>query len=348
MLRCSVTAAANSASSPKGGDGRSRIGRFAVHTSCSHVRSRCSKRSTRSRQEREPNPALYRMLTGALRTLARRARNPLVTPAFFWRYRRRVPPLLDECARCTEEYEALVAFDVNEGGMLCAPCARGGGRPVSPAALDVMRQQDARRDQQLMRPRRRGRRGRTPRRDGPRTPHRAPPPLRHAVVKACPIALSLMANANSLDKIVNLAKRRGFVFRPARSTRLFVHLRLRPPRRTAEAQRQEPNGGARWCRCATTWSASTPRSHEPEVLGGVRSRRRLHRPARGLQDCKRFRADHCGGKCNVPGFVVKAFNEARQFNLLFKTFVGPVEEDASVAYLRPETAQGIFVNFFNV
>jgi glycyl-tRNA synthetase len=40
--------------------------------------------------------------------------------------------------------------------------------------------------------------------------------------------------------------------------------------------------------------------------------------------------------------------EARQFNLMFKTHVGPVEEDASVAYLRPETAQGIFVNFANV
>jgi glycyl-tRNA synthetase len=40
--------------------------------------------------------------------------------------------------------------------------------------------------------------------------------------------------------------------------------------------------------------------------------------------------------------------EARQFNLMFKTFVGPVEEDAAVAFLRPETAQGIFVNFLNV
>ena len=40
--------------------------------------------------------------------------------------------------------------------------------------------------------------------------------------------------------------------------------------------------------------------------------------------------------------------EARQFNLMFKTHVGPLEEDASVAYLRPETAQGIFVNFANV
>jgi glycyl-tRNA synthetase len=40
--------------------------------------------------------------------------------------------------------------------------------------------------------------------------------------------------------------------------------------------------------------------------------------------------------------------EAKQFNLLFKTHVGPVEDDAAIAYLRPETAQGIFVNFENV
>lgn len=42
------------------------------------------------------------------------------------------------------------------------------------------------------------------------------------------------------------------------------------------------------------------------------------------------------------------FTAARQFNLMFKTFIGPVEESGSVAYLRPETAQGIFVNFLNV
>jgi glycyl-tRNA synthetase len=40
--------------------------------------------------------------------------------------------------------------------------------------------------------------------------------------------------------------------------------------------------------------------------------------------------------------------EPRQFNLMFKTFMGPVEEDAAVTHLRPETAQGIFVNFDNV
>ncbi len=42
------------------------------------------------------------------------------------------------------------------------------------------------------------------------------------------------------------------------------------------------------------------------------------------------------------------FTEARKFNLMFKTFVGPVEDSGNVVYLRPETAQGIFVNFLNV
>ncbi len=45
---------------------------------------------------------------------------------------------------------------------------------------------------------------------------------------------------------------------------------------------------------------------------------------------------------------VNTFTEARKFNLMFKTFVGPVEDSGSVVYLRPETAQGIFVNFLNV
>lgn len=42
------------------------------------------------------------------------------------------------------------------------------------------------------------------------------------------------------------------------------------------------------------------------------------------------------------------FTSARQFNLMFKTFIGPVEDQSSVVYLRPETAQGIYVNFLNV
>ena len=51
-------------------------------------------------------------------------------------------------------------------------------------------------------------------------------------------------------------------------------------------------------------------------------------------------------KCPTCG--AKDFTEARKFNLMFKTYQGVVEDDANVIYLRPETAQGIFVNFKNV
>ncbi|MDQ5865693.1 MAG: glycine--tRNA ligase [Chloroflexota bacterium] len=69
-----------------------------------------------------------------------------------------------------------------------------------------------------------------------------------------------------------------------------------------------------------------------------------------MVDCKsckrRFRADQLeGDRCPECGGEL---TEVRRFNLMFKTFVGPVEDEAAVAYLRPETAQGIFVNFFNV
>jgi glycyl-tRNA synthetase len=78
-----------------------------------------------------------------------------------------------------------------------------------------------------------------------------------------------------------------------------------------------------------------------------------------LIDCKackaRFRADQiaesaCPRKPSKhPGeFAECQLTEARKFNLMFKTFVGPVEESAATVYLRPETAQGMFVNFKNV
>ena len=87
-----------------------------------------------------------------------------------------------------------------------------------------------------------------------------------------------------------------------------------------------------------------------------------------LVDCKkcksRFRADHLlekkgikptFGKDNTPNMSdVKCpecggeLTEVRQFNLMFKTFMGPLEDSANQIYLRPETAQGIYVNFLNV
>jgi glycyl-tRNA synthetase len=78
-----------------------------------------------------------------------------------------------------------------------------------------------------------------------------------------------------------------------------------------------------------------------------------------LVDCRtckqRFRADHlqelaCGRKPSQhPGDTPECdLTEARDFNLMFETTIGPVKESGSTAYLRPETAQGIFINFKNV
>ena len=70
-----------------------------------------------------------------------------------------------------------------------------------------------------------------------------------------------------------------------------------------------------------------------------------------LVDCKsckeRFRADHLTDlkKCPKCGGEL---TEVRKFNLMFKTFMGPLEDSSAVVYMRPETAQGIFVNFLNV
>lgn len=73
----------------------------------------------------------------------------------------------------------------------------------------------------------------------------------------------------------------------------------------------------------------------------------FHDPMVDCKECKRrFRADQltddfcpeCGGQ----------LTGVRQFNLMFKTHIGPIEDSASTVYLRPETAQGIYVNFLNV
>jgi len=62
----------------------------------------------------------------------------------------------------------------------------------------------------------------------------------------------------------------------------------------------------------------------------------------------RLRQDHIkDDKCPVCG-TVDQFSEPRQFNMMFKTNVGPVDDENSVSYLRPETAQGIFTNYKNV
>lgn len=88
-------------------------------------------------QDREPNPRLYQMLLGALRSLAAQD-SPLVLGAFYWKLlvAEGFGPELDVCVSCGEEAD-LVAFDLNEGGTLCRSCRSG--HPVSDDALTVLR-----------------------------------------------------------------------------------------------------------------------------------------------------------------------------------------------------------------
>lgn len=87
--------------------------------------------------EREPNPHLYRMVVGALATIAERG-GSLVVPAFYWKLLAAdgVRPELDACVRCGEG-GPLVAFDPDQGGTLCRACRSG--NPVSEDALELMR-----------------------------------------------------------------------------------------------------------------------------------------------------------------------------------------------------------------
>lgn len=162
-----------------------------------------------------------------------------------------------------------------------------------------------------------------------------------------------------MDKIVSLSKRRGFVY-----------------------QSSEVYGGLNGCwdygplgvellRNVKDqwWQAMTYRNDvegldaailmHPRVWEASGHVENFTDPMVDCKECKaRFRADQiedamCGNpaykgrratKCQAEG----KFTEARQFNLMFKTFIGPVEDGGAVVYLRPETAQGIFVNFQNV
>ena len=82
------------------------------------------------------------------------------------------------------------------------------------------------------------------------------------------------------------------------------------------------------------WRASGHVEHFTDALVECRS---CHR---------RFKADELGANC--PHCGASDFTDTRQFNTMFKTFVGPVEDAAGVAYLRPETCQMIYLNFRNV
>jgi glycyl-tRNA synthetase len=160
--------------------------------------------------------------------------------------------------------------------------------------------------------------------------------------------MSDVTAATTMEKIVSLAKRRGFIFQSSEIYGglnscwdygpLGVELKNNVKqawRRKVIQERDDMVGlDASILMHPRVWEASG------HVAG-------FSDPLVDCKSCKqRFRADHLeGDKCPACGGEL---TEARQFNLMFKTFMGPVEDNAAVVFLRPETAQGIFVNFNNV
>jgi glycyl-tRNA synthetase len=155
--------------------------------------------------------------------------------------------------------------------------------------------------------------------------------------------------APSMEKIVSLCKRRGFIFANSEiyggiaSTwdygPLGVELKnnvIRAWWRSVVYERDDMEGlDAAILMNRLVWKYS---GHEATFTD----------PLVDCRDCKaRHRADHLkAGKC--PNCGSANLTEPRNFNLMFKTTIGPVESDENIAYLRPETAQGIFANFVNV
>jgi glycyl-tRNA synthetase len=164
-----------------------------------------------------------------------------------------------------------------------------------------------------------------------------------------------------METIVSLAKRRGFVYQAAEIYGGF-----------ANAWDYGPLGVEMRRNIRNAWWQATVRERDdvvgveatiitnPKVWEASGHLETFTDPMVDCRNCKaRFRADHLPGWDDASGHLAPdttcpncgkagTLTDARQFNLMFKTFVGPMEDTASVAYLRPETAQGMFINFDNV
>jgi len=151
-----------------------------------------------------------------------------------------------------------------------------------------------------------------------------------------------------LDTLTSLCKRRGFLFQGSEiygglaSTWDYGPLGVELKRNIKDSWWQTMV----WERNDVVGLDSSVLMH-PEVW---KSSGHLSNFTDPLVDClnchQRWREDLLeGSSCPECGGDL---TQARNFNLMFKTFVGPVEDESSISYLRPETAQGIFVNFNNV
>jgi glycyl-tRNA synthetase len=166
-----------------------------------------------------------------------------------------------------------------------------------------------------------------------------------------------MAEHDLMDKLVSLSKRRGFVFQSSEiyggtgSVWDYGPLGIELKRNVKELwwsrmvhQRDDVEGlDAAILMHPRVWEASGHVEGFTDPLVECRTcKKRFREDQLGTQSCGRKPSKH-------PGEVEECeLGEPRLFNLMFRTFMGPVEEAASTIYLRPETAQGAYVNFQNV
>jgi glycyl-tRNA synthetase len=168
-----------------------------------------------------------------------------------------------------------------------------------------------------------------------------------------------MADTELMDKLVSLSKRRGYVFQSSEiyggtgSVWDYGPLGVELKRNVKEAwwkamvhMRDDIEGlDAAILMHPRVWEAS---GHVENFTDPLVECRNCHRRFRvdtllaesGAADLEHAQCPSCGR--------TGEWTEPREFNLMFKTFMGPAEDTASVIYLRPETAQGIYVNFLNV
>ncbi|HSS10718.1 MAG TPA: glycine--tRNA ligase [Acidimicrobiales bacterium] len=158
-----------------------------------------------------------------------------------------------------------------------------------------------------------------------------------------------------MEDIVNLCKRRGFVFPSAeiyggfRSTYDYGPLGVLMLRNVKD----------HWWRSMVQLrddvvGLDAAILSSPKIWAASGHLQNFTDPLVDCRNCKeRWRYDELqpdanDGLIHCPNCGSTDLTEARAFNLMFKTYVGPVEDESNVAYLRPETAQGHFVNFLNV
>ena len=185
-----------------------------------------------------------------------------------------------------------------------------------------------------------------------RSPHIAPSPARapqaeHSLTDATEPASGMKAD---IETITSLAKRRGFVFPSAEiyggfaSTYDYGPLGVEMRRNIREL----------WWRSMVSdrddiVGVEAAIITSPDVWRATGHVDVFTDPLIDCLECQaRLRADHIQDDTCPNCGAVGRFTEERDFNMMLSTHVGPLQDDDSIAYLRPETAQGMFVNFENI